>query len=101
MNVIKKKTLDSFAARFTDAAEQSRGWRKVFEKNDFRDIESVREALPSADFADPYTIFNIKGNSYRLITVIHYRYKRVYIKDFMTHAEYDRCYKDRKRGNRK
>ena len=34
-------------------------------------------------------------------TVIHYRYKRVYIKDFMTHAEYDQWNKDRKRGKRK
>jgi mRNA interferase HigB len=101
MHVIKKKTLDSFAARFTDAAEQLRAWRKIFEKNDFQDIQAVREVLPNADFADPYTIFNIKGNSYRLITVIHYRYKRVYIKGFMTHAEYNQWNKDRNRAKRK
>lgn len=101
MNVIKKKTLDSFAANFTAAAEQLRAWRKIFEKNDFQDIQAVREVLPTADFAGPYTIFNIKGHSYRLITVIHYRYKRVYIKGFMTHAEYNQWNKDRKRAKRK
>jgi mRNA interferase HigB len=101
MNVIKKKTLDSFAALHADAAEPLRSWRKVFEKNNFQDIDAVREALPTADFADPYTIFNIKGNHYRLITVIHYRYKRVYIKGFMTHAAYNQWNKDRKRGKRK
>ena len=101
MHVIKKKTLDLFAAHFTDAAEQLRAWRKIFEKNDFQDIQAVREVLPTADFADPYTIFNIKGKSYRLITVIHYRYKRAYIKGFMTHAEYNQWNKDRKRAKRK
>ena len=101
MNVIKKRTLDSFAAHFTDAAEHLRAWRKIFEKNDFQDIQAVREVLPTADFADPYTIFNIKGNSYRLITVIHYRYKRAYIKGFMTHAECNQWNKDRKRAKRK
>jgi len=101
MHVIKKKTLDSFAAHFTDAAEQLRAWRKVFEKSDFQDIQALREVLPTADFADPYTIFNIKGNSYRLITVIHYRYKRVHIKGFMTHAQYNQWNKDRKRAKRK
>lgn len=57
--------------------------------------------LPTADFADPYTIFNIKGNSYRLLTIVHYRYKRVYIKEFFTHAEYDRWNRNRKGSKRK
>jgi mRNA interferase HigB len=79
MNVIAKKTLDGYAASYTDAAEQLAAWRKIFEKTDFKDINAVRAVLPTADFVDPYTIFNIKGNSYRLITIIHFRYKRVYI----------------------
>ncbi|MFM9971619.1 MAG: type II toxin-antitoxin system HigB family toxin [Burkholderiales bacterium] len=101
MNVIKKKTLDDFAATHTDAAEQLAGWRKIFEKTDFTDINAIRAVLPSADFADPYTIFNIKGNNYRLLTIIHYRYKRVFIKEFFTHAEYDRWNKVAKKGKPK
>jgi mRNA interferase HigB len=97
MNVIKKRTLDGYATRYADAVEQLRSWRKIFEHTDFKDINAVRSVLPTADFADPYTIFNIKGTSYRLITIIHYRYKRVYIKDFMTHAEYSKWSADRKR----
>ena len=100
MNVIKKKTLDGCASRHTDAAEQLAGWRKIFEKTDFTDINAIRSVLPSADFADPHTIFNIKGNTYRLITIIHYRYKRVYIRDFFTHAEYGQWNKNR-RGKHK
>ena len=56
MNVITKKTLDSFATLHADVAEPLRSWRKVFEKNNFQDIDAVRKVLPSADFADPYTI---------------------------------------------
>jgi mRNA interferase HigB len=99
MNVIKKKTLDGYAALHSDAAEQLLSWRKIFEKSAFSDIHAVRAALPTADFADPYTVFNIKGNNYRLITIIHYRYQRVYIKEFFTHAEYDQW--NRKRSKRK
>jgi len=101
MNVIKKKTLDGYAARHADVAEPLSSWRKAFEKTDFADIHAVHAVLPSADFADPYTIFNIKGNNYRLITIIHYRYQRVYIKEFLTHAEYDQWNKDQKRSKRK
>jgi len=99
MNVIKKKTLDSFAVHHTDAADILTSWRKIFEKTNFTDINAVRSVLPTADFADPYTVFNIKGNNYRLITVIHYQYQRVYIKEFFTHAEYDRW--NRQRSKRK
>ena len=99
MNVIKKKTLDSFAAQHTDAADVIASWRKIFEKTNFTDIHAIRTVLPTADFADPYTVFNIKGNNYRLITIIHYQYQRVYIKEFFTHAEYDQW--NRHRSKRK
>ena len=101
MNVIKKKTLDGYSVRHADAAEALASWRKIFEETDFLDIHDIRAVLPTADFADPYTIFNIKGNNYRLITVIHYRPQRVYIRDFFTHAEYDQWNKNRKRSKQK
>ena len=33
-------------------------------------------------------IFNIKGNRYRLIVRVAFQYRRVYIKEFLTHSEY-------------
>jgi mRNA interferase HigB len=33
-------------------------------------------------------VFNIKGNHYRLIVRMAFPYRRVYIKEFLTHAEY-------------
>jgi mRNA interferase HigB len=35
-------------------------------------------------------VFNIKGNYYRLIVAVAYRYQAIYIKFIGTHAEYDR-----------
>jgi mRNA interferase HigB len=99
MNVIKKKTIDSYAAHHTDASDTLTSWRKIFEKTSFMDIHAIRTVLPTADLADPYTVFNIKGNNYRLITIIHYQCQRVYIKEFFTHAEYDQW--NRQRGKRK
>lgn len=34
-------------------------------------------------------VFNIKGNDYRLIVSVAYRYQAVYVKFIGTHAEYD------------
>ena len=35
-------------------------------------------------------IFSIKGNRYRLIVRIEFKGRRIYIKEFLTHAEYDK-----------
>ncbi|MBA8680220.1 type II toxin-antitoxin system HigB family toxin [Stenotrophomonas tumulicola] len=35
-------------------------------------------------------VFNIKGNDYRLIVALAYRFQSVYIKFVGTHAEYDK-----------
>lgn len=98
MHVIKKKTLDAYAAQYPDTAEPLRSWRKLMERQDFRDLMAVRAVWPTADFVDPYTIFNIKGNHYRLLTIIHYRYKRVYIQGFFTHAAYERWTRTQRQG---
>ena len=34
-------------------------------------------------------VFNIKGNDYRLVVSVAYRYQAVYVKFIGTHAEYD------------
>ena len=50
----------------------------------------VRRDFPSADKVGEYTVFNIKGNEYRLISLIFYRSKKLFIRDVITHAEYDK-----------
>jgi mRNA interferase HigB len=37
-----------------------------------------------------FTVFNIKGNKYRLIVAIDYGTQQIYYKNFLTHAEYDK-----------
>src|SRR5262249_1249764 len=98
MHVIKKKTLDAYPPQYPDTAEPLPRCRKLMERQAFRDLTAVRAVWPTADFVDPYTIFNIKGNHYRLLTIIHYRYKRVYIQGFFTHAAYERWTRTQRQG---
>jgi len=46
--------------------------------------------FPHADIVGNFTVFNIKGNSYRLITIIKYVPAIIYIRRIMTHGEYDK-----------
>ena len=42
------------------------------------------------DKAGKYTVFNVGGNKYRVIVVIHYNREKVYIREVLTHAQYDK-----------
>ena len=50
----------------------------------------MRKSHPAKDMVGDLAIFNIRGNNYRLIVRIVWKYKRIYVKEFLTHAEYDR-----------
>jgi mRNA interferase HigB len=65
-------------------------WYRVAKKADWETLNEVRRTFPAADAVGKYTVFNIKGNLYRLIVEINYRSQRVFIRHVLTHAEYDR-----------
>ena len=42
------------------------------------------------------TVFNVRGNEYRLLTSVHFVQQQVYVLDVLTHEEYSRDrWKDR------
>ena len=49
----------------------------------------LRHTFPQADQVGNLTVFNISGNNYRLITLIDYRYQKVFVRAVLTHSEYD------------
>ena len=65
-------------------------WYKVAKHALWRSLVDVRQVYPHADFVDPFTVFNIKGNAYRLVTKIEYRWQMIFVKHLLTHAEYDK-----------
>lgn len=58
-------------------------------QTDFNSYAELKQTFPSADLFGRCTIFNIGGNKFRLIVAIHYNTHTVYIRNVITHAEYD------------
>ena len=61
----------------------------------WQSIDDARRDYPSADgvvlpSGATLTIFNVKGNTYRLLTSIYYPGKLVVMLEVLTHAEYDK-----------
>lgn len=65
-------------------------WHKVAKSAAWQSLVDVRQVYPHADFVDPFTVFNIKGNAYRLIVRIEYRWQMIFVKHLLTHAEYNK-----------
>jgi mRNA interferase HigB len=88
MRVIGKVVLQEYA--HADARKALIAWLAVAEAATWRNLVEVRQVYPHADYVKPHTVFNIQGNSYRLITIVNYREQLINIERCMTHAEYDK-----------
>lgn len=89
MRVIGIENLVEFSKIHSDAEVPLDVWRQTAEQAEWKHIMDVRQVYPNADFVEGYTVFNIGGNKYRLITKITYIVKTIYIKQVLTHSEYD------------
>ncbi len=89
MHIITRKTLRTFWQKHPDSKTALERWIKIIEKNNFDSFNQLRATFPSADLVGKLTVFNIGGNKYRLIAAIHFNRHKVYIRQILTHAEYD------------
>lgn len=90
MRIIAESRLKRLAEAHGDCLGQIATWIRIVRAAHWRNLMDVRTTYPHADSVGELTVFNIKGNDYRLIVGIDYQRKRVYIKHLLTHAEYDR-----------
>ncbi len=89
MNVISYKRIREFSSIHRDAEASLRAWYRTAKRSNWGNLAEVKLVYPSADQVDRYTVFNIRGNRYRLIARIVYRSRTVFIVAVLTHEEYD------------
>jgi mRNA interferase HigB len=53
-------------------------------------MSDARQTFRHADLVGEKTVFTSKGSAYRLIALIRYKAGIIYLKDLLTHAEYDK-----------
>ena|SRR5438874_10188564 len=98
MNVIKKKTLQAFweakANRGLKVKEPLLAWFKTCRKADWRSMAEVRRPYGSADpvqvrSGKTATVFNVAGNKIRVITLIDFNRRTMFVTHVLAHREYD------------
>lgn len=90
MRVISRRILREFCQSHADACDALYDWYRVATKAEWKNLVDVQTIYSKAEAVGYFTVFNIKGNNYRLIVDIVYETQRIYIKYVLTHAEYDK-----------
>lgn len=91
MRVIAKSTLRDFWIDHPDSEEPLKAWFNETEKSNWSSPNIIKTDYPSASIlADNRVVFNIKGNTYRLVVRVNYKVGIVWIRFIGTHADYDK-----------
>ncbi len=90
MRVISNKTLVDLATRYPDANVPLQAWRKLVEATSFGSYAHLKATFNATDRVGNFYVFDIGGNKYRLITAIHFDRQMLYVREVLTHKEYDK-----------
>lgn len=90
MHLISIRNLRRDATRYPDVISSINNWYATVKKAQWKNLEDVRQIYRDAEAVSNFTVFNIKGNNYRLIVGIDYENQTVYYKYLLTHSEYDK-----------
>lgn len=91
MRIITYKRIQDFSKKHSDVETSLNFWYHTTKSKEWNSFNDVKNDFQSADYVgNNRFVFNIKGNKYRLITIISFNAKKVYIRFVGTHAEYDK-----------
>lgn len=91
MRVFTRRTLQHFWEKHSDSEEYLRKWYEVAVKAEWRSPADVKEVFCHASILkNNRIVFNIRGNSYRLVARFEFEKRFLFIRFIGTHREYDK-----------
>ncbi|NJL40344.1 MAG: type II toxin-antitoxin system HigB family toxin [Leptolyngbyaceae cyanobacterium SM1_4_3] len=91
MRILSRSTLEDFWEVHPDAKEALKTWYYEASHTNWKSLSDIKAAHRNASIiASNRVVFNIKGNTYRLIVAIRYDISIIFVRFISTHAEYDK-----------
>ena len=91
MRIFTEQTLKEYIANNPKSKVALQEWVTIVKKSNWNCFSDVKSKFNSVDnVGNQHYVFNIKGNTYRLVVVIKFTIKFVYIRFIGTHSEYDK-----------
>jgi mRNA interferase HigB len=93
MKVIGLEVAYEHCSRRPDSKKWFENWLKDAQSSKWKTFHDIRARYASASFLAPTgVIFNVKGNTYRMVTRVAYGVGVIKVEWIGTHAEYNRKY---------
>ena len=90
MKIIAIKILREFWLLHPDTEQHLKAWVDEVKKSTWTQPADIKTKYRNASILkNRRVVFNIKGNNYRIVVSVAYRFGAVYIKFIGTHAQYD------------
>ncbi len=91
MRIVSFLKIKDFISRYPHSDTALREWYQKTRKSQWECFADIRKTFNSADgVGNNRFVFNIHGNTYRLVAIIIFASKKVYIRFIGTHNEYDK-----------
>lgn len=90
MRIIATKTLKAYGETYPQARQALLSWHEEVRHADWNSPNELKLHYGNASVLNnKRVVFNIHGNSYRLLVDVEFRLKIVFVVWFGTHKEYD------------
>jgi mRNA interferase HigB len=91
MRIVTFKRIQDFSKLYPDSDIALRNWHKTVSESDWSCFAEMKQTFGSVDnVGNSRFVFNIRGNAYRLIAIVIFASRKVYIRFIGTHKEYDK-----------
>ncbi len=91
MRIVTLKTLKDYAINHPELKYILMDWYDKVTDAVWGNLSDIKNDFNSVDYVgNNRYVFNIKGNKYRLVVIIIFISKKVYIRFVGTHSEYDK-----------
>jgi len=91
MRVVSKKKLVEYYIKHADSKTALEEWYKKVSKSEWSNLNELKQQFLSADYVgNNRVVFNIKGNDYRLITIVIYESQKIYVRWIGKQDQYEK-----------
>lgn len=91
MRIVTPRRISEFIEKYPDAEVSLTLWYSIVKRSEWNNFADLKNTFNSVDnIGNNRYVFNIKGNHYRLVAIIIFASKKLYIRFIGTHKEYDK-----------
>lgn len=91
MRIITEEPIKEYIKKRPDSKSALQEWLKTVKRAEWKNFADIKATFNSVDFVgNQHYVFNIKGNKHRLVVVIKFTIKWIYIRFIGNHEEYNK-----------